>query len=202
MTLNLPPCSRKSQQSSFPLKLISCSGYGYKVRFVEDLGNIHNDLAASLQWAIDEIHAIQKAARSGKPIAKPLWPLIILRTPKGFSGPKSLHGEYIEGSYRSHGVPLPEANHDDEEFEILKQWLESYKPQELFNQDGQPNPEMLSILPPDGSNRMGQRKETFMAYQPLDLPEWRKYTVKKGTQDSCMASIGEYLHDVIERYVT
>ncbi|KIJ44413.1 hypothetical protein M422DRAFT_228537 [Sphaerobolus stellatus SS14] len=174
------------------------TGYGYQVRFVKDLANLDNDLAASLQWAIDEIHIIQKAARSGNPIVKPRWPLIVLRTPKGLSGPKEVHGQYIEGSFNSHGVPLPKANKDDEEFAVLKTWLESYKPRELFDADGKPRPEINTIIPDDPSLRMGQRKETFDDYQPLDVPDWNKYTVKKDGQDSCMERIGEFLHDVIE----
>lgn len=158
-------------------------------------------MAASLQWALDEIRTIQKAARSNKPIVKPRWPLIILRTPKGMSGPKELHGEYIEGSFQSHGVPLPNANHDDTEFKTLTEWLESYKPRELFDKEGKPNPAMLTILPEEQGRRMGQRKECFANYQPLVVPDWSKYTVKKATQDSCMDRIGEYLHDVIEKYV-
>ncbi|KIJ25684.1 hypothetical protein M422DRAFT_55874 [Sphaerobolus stellatus SS14] len=154
------------------------TGYGYKVRFVEDLANLDNDLAASLQWAVDEIRAIQKAARSGNPIIKPRWPLIVLRTPKDLSGPKHLRGQFIEGSFNSHGVPLLNANKDDEEFA--------------------PRPEINTIIPEDASLRMGQRKETYNGYQPLDVPDWKKYTVKKGTQDSCMERIGEFLHDVIE----
>jgi xylulose-5-phosphate/fructose-6-phosphate phosphoketolase len=177
------------------------SGYGYKVRIVSDLRNIDCDLAASLDWALSEIHAIQHAARSGKPISKPRWPLIILRTPKGMSGPKQLHGEYIEGSFHSHGVPLPEANHDDEQFGVLKGWLESYRPKELFDNEGKPRKEMMAIVPAEEAKRMGQRKECYAAYVPLDVPAWKNYAVKKGTQDSCMTRIGEYLHDVIEQYV-
>ena len=75
------------------------TGYGYQVRIVEDLDDIDADLYNSMNWAIDEIRKIQKAARSGKPIMKPRWPVLIMRTPKGWSGPKTVHGEIIEGSY-------------------------------------------------------------------------------------------------------
>lgn len=102
------------------------AGYGYQVRFVEDLPHIDEDMAASLQWALGEIHKIQDAARNGRPIVKPRWPVLILRTPKGWSGPKEIHGEFIEGSFHAHQVPLPKAKTDKEELQALQAWLESY----------------------------------------------------------------------------
>jgi xylulose-5-phosphate/fructose-6-phosphate phosphoketolase len=96
------------------------TGYGYQVRIIEDLPNIDNDLAASMDWALSEIKKIQHAARSGNPVIKPRWPMLVLRTPKGLSGPKEIHGEYIEGSFRSHQVPLPAAKTSVEELEALQ----------------------------------------------------------------------------------
>jgi xylulose-5-phosphate/fructose-6-phosphate phosphoketolase len=92
-----------------------------------------------MDWALSEIKKIQDAARSGKPIIKPRWPMLVLRTPKGLSGPKQIHGEYIEGSFRSHQVPLPAAKTSAEELQALENWLSSYNPQELFTKDGAPN---------------------------------------------------------------
>ncbi|KAF8502562.1 D-xylulose 5-phosphate/D-fructose 6-phosphate phosphoketolase [Hysterangium stoloniferum] len=185
------------------LELVSMfSGYGYQVRFVEDLNNLDNDMAASLQWALDEIKAIQKAARGRNPIIKPRWPLIILRTPKGMSGPKECDGEFIEGSFRSHGIPLPSPSTSTSQLAILAAWLDSYHPRELFDNAGKPVPEMLTILPEKEDKRMGQRRECFMAYQPLVVPKWEKYAIKKGTQASCMEIIGELLRDVIAKNPT
>ena len=96
------------------------TGYGYKPRFVEDLNDIDSDLGASMEWALSEIKSIQKAARSGKPIMKPRWPVIILRTPKGWTGPKKVHGEFVEGSFRAHQVPLMKAKADKEELGQLQ----------------------------------------------------------------------------------
>ncbi|KAI0041191.1 phosphoketolase [Auriscalpium vulgare] len=175
------------------------SGYGYQVRFVEDLENIDQDLAASMEWAIAEIHKIQKAARSGNPIVKPRWPVLILRTPKGWGGPKSFRGEFIEGSFHSHQVPLPEAKNDPEQLSALGQWLNSYKPGELFDKDGVPVDEILSVIPDDDAKKLGQRKESNAAYVPLDIPDWKNMVVEKGTQASCMKVVGEFLHDVVER---
>ncbi|KAF8514034.1 D-xylulose 5-phosphate/D-fructose 6-phosphate phosphoketolase [Gautieria morchelliformis] len=174
------------------------SGYGYQVRFVEDLEHIDNDMAASMQWALSEIKRIQKAARSGSPIVKPRWPVLILRTPKGWTGPKQLHGEFIEGSFNSHGIPLPNAATDDKEFELLSRWLESYNPSELFDKNGRPRDEILSIIPKK-DRRMGQTKVSFEGYVPLDVPDWKNFVVKKGTQASCMLRVGEFLHDVIAK---
>lgn len=118
------------------------TGYGYQVRIVEygaapsthdhDVA-INYDMAASMEWAYQEIRKIQTAARSGKPITKPRWPVIIMRTPKGWSGPVKSEGNAIEGSWRAHQVPLPAAVKSEDEFKLLVEWLESYHPKELFN---------------------------------------------------------------------
>lgn len=86
------------------------TGYGYQCRIVEDLEDIDHDMATSMQWALDEIHKIQKAARSGSPIFKPRWPVIIMRTPKGWGGPKIVDGEFVEGSFHAHQVPRKQAS--------------------------------------------------------------------------------------------
>ncbi|THG98190.1 hypothetical protein EW026_g3949 [Hermanssonia centrifuga] len=174
-------------------------GYGYQVRFVEDLENIDQDLAASMAWALDEIHKIQKAARDGNPIIKPRWPVLILRTPKGWGGPKKVHGEFIEGSFHAHQVPLTEAKTDPEERKALQKWLTSYDPCELFGTTGEPNQEILSIIPEENHLKLGQKKEAYAAYTPLDVPAWEHMGVEKGTQASCMKVVGEYLHDVIKQ---
>lgn len=177
--------------------LSNASGYGYQVRIVSDLPNIDNDLAASFDWALKEIRSIQSAARSGKPILKPRWPVIILRTPKGLSGPKSVHGQVIEGSFRSHQVPLPLAKTSAEELDILSEWLKSYKPKELFNSDGAPVDDILKLIPERNDKKLGQRHEAYLAYTPLQVPEWRSLAVERGTQESCMQRVGQFLRDVI-----
>ncbi|KAI9061053.1 phosphoketolase [Trametes sanguinea] len=174
------------------------TGYGYQVRIVEDLDHIDEDLAASMEWALGEIKKIQTAARSGKPIVKPRWPVLILRTPKGWSGPKELHGEYIEGSFRAHQVPLPEAKTDANERKMLQEWLTSYGPKELFGDAGVPNDAILSLVPEEESKRLGMREEAYKAYTPLDVPEWRKFAVEKGTDQSCMKITGELLDAVVQ----
>ncbi|KAG6919201.1 hypothetical protein DXG01_008499 [Tephrocybe rancida] len=173
------------------------TGYGYHVRIVEDLENIHNDLAASFEWAVSEIRKIQKAARSGSPIVKPRWPMIVLRTPKGWTGPKTLRGEFIEGSFRSHQVPLPEAKTNPEELEMLQKWLESYRPDELFTKEGRPVDAILDVIP-EASKKLGLRDEAYKNYKPINTPNWRKFTFNVGEEESCMKAIGRFLKEVVE----
>ncbi|KAI6157830.1 XFP N-terminal domain-containing protein [Pisolithus tinctorius] len=180
-------------------------GYGYQPRIVKNMEDIDKDLAASMEWALKEIARIQQAARSGKPIIKPRWPVIILRTPKGFTGPKELHGEYIEGSYRSHQVPLPNAKTDEGELKMLESWLSSYGPRQLFciggdkdTSDGAPYPDLLQIVPENRDKRLGMRKEAYAAYQPLKVPAWSTFGVQKQSQASCMKTVGEFLKHVVK----
>lgn len=178
-----------------------CSGYGYQVRIIEDVPNIDNDLAASMEWALAEIKKIQAAARSGKPIVKPRWPVLILRTPKGLGGPKEYNGELIEGSFHSHQVPFPGAKTSAGELAGLQTWLKSYRPNELFTAEGVPVPEVLSIIPQAAEKRLGQKAESYKAFQPLQVPEWSQFCVKQGTQESCMKAIGRLLKVVVKECV-
>ncbi|KAJ9261612.1 hypothetical protein DTO212C5_8255 [Paecilomyces variotii] len=175
------------------------TGYGYQVRIVEDLDNIDADLQSSMVWALNEIRKIQKAARSGQPITKPRWPLLILRTPKGWSGPKSIHGKIVEGSFNAHQVPLPKAKKDKEELQALQSWLSSYGARELFTEKGEPIDEVLSIIPTDNEKKLGQRKEAYRDYKPADLPDWKDFGVQKGSQESSMNVTGKFLDEVFMR---
>ena len=118
---------------------------------------------------------------------------------QGWSGPKELHGEYIEGSFRAHQVPLPEAKTDDNERKMLQQWLRAYNPKELFGDNGVPNDAILSVIPEEESKRLGMREEAYKAYTPLDVPEWRQFAVEKGTDQSCMKITGELLDAVVQQ---
>ncbi|KAF7327423.1 putative phosphoketolase [Mycena kentingensis (nom. inval.)] len=173
------------------------TGYGYQARIIENVESLDHDLAASFDWALAEIKAIQTAARSGNPIVKPRWPVLILRTPKGLGGPKDFHGEFIEGSFHSHQVPLPNAKSVLEERVALQAWLKSYKPEELFTAEGSPIAEVLANIPESAEKRLGQRKECFRAYAAIDVPEWQQFCVEKGSQDSCMKAVGRLLRDVV-----
>lgn len=174
------------------------TGYGYQPRIVDDLNDIDADLNNSMEWALGEIRKIQKAARSGKPIMKPRWPVLILRTPKGWSGPKKVHGEFVEGSFHAHQVPLPAAKTDKEELQQLQKWLQSYKPEELFKDDGDVVDEIKTVLPPNPAKRLGQRKEVYDSYQGVQPIDWRKFAVEKGASESCMKITGKLLAQVIQ----
>lgn len=173
------------------------SGYGYQCRIVEDLENINDDLHNSLTWALAEVKKIQGAARSGNPIAKPRWPMIVLRTPKGWGGPKKIDGKLIEGSFHSHQVPIPKAMSDETQLKALKDWLASYHVGEVIK-DGNPSDEILSIMPKDDSKKLGQVKVAYDPYKAPNLPDWRDCTVEKGTEQSCMQITGNYLDKVFQ----
>lgn len=173
------------------------TGYGYQCRFVEDLEDIDTDMSLSMNWALDEIHKIQKAARSGKPIMKPRWPVLIMRTPKGWGAPKKVHGQFIEGSFRAHQVPLTAAKTDQSELKQLQEWLEGYKLDELLTEDGGVVKAISDIIPADEGKRLGQQIITYGSHEVLEIPDWKKYGVKKGSQASCMQTIGEFLDQIL-----
>lgn len=174
------------------------TGYGYQPRVVDDLDDIDADLNNSLEWALGEIKRIQTAARSGKPILKPRWPVLIMRTPKGWSGPKKVKGEFVEGSFKAHQVPLAAAKTDPDELKQLQEWLTSYKPEELFDSDGKPIAELLDIIPEKPERRLGQKKEAYATYKGIKNIDWRKHTVKKGSSESCMQRVGHLLESVVQ----
>ncbi|KAJ5047483.1 uncharacterized protein L3040_003307 [Drepanopeziza brunnea f. sp. 'multigermtubi'] len=173
------------------------TGLGYQCRFVEDLEDIDRDLATSFQWALDEIRKIQKAARSGKPIMKPRWPVIIMRTPKGWSGPKKVDGEFVEGSFHSHQVPLMAAKTNKGQLADLQKWLLSYGPAKLFTETGDVTDSIKSVIPAESSKKLGQRAETYKSHEPLKVPDWKKFGVEKGSEESCMKAIGDLIDQAL-----
>lgn len=156
------------------------TGYGYQPRFVEDLEDIDTDMGNSMNWALGEIKRIQKAARSGKPILKPRWPVIIMRTPKGWTGPRKVHGEFVEGSFKSHQVPLMKAKSDKSELGQLQEWLSSYVPHEIFTKEGGVDDIITSIIPKADGKKLGQQIDTYGSHEVLKLQDWRKYSFQKG----------------------
>jgi xylulose-5-phosphate/fructose-6-phosphate phosphoketolase len=174
------------------------SGYGYQVYIVEATeGNAL--LAQALEAAYTEIRAIQHAARNGQPLARPSWPLIILRSPKGWTGIKTLHGKAIEGSHRSHQVPGSDLKTNSVSLEAVESWLRSYHPEELFDEYGQPMPDILACCPGE-RRRMGTNQHTFGGHmlKDLALPDLARYEIP--SQDKPSSNIeptGHYLKDVI-----
>ena len=175
-------------------------GSGYLPYYVEgnDPKYMHKRMADVLDEVIEKIQDI-KYKKSSK---RPRWPIIILRTPKGWTGPKEVEGKVIEGTFRSHQVPISITEHP-EELELLEQWLKSYKPEELFDKNGTLIKE-LQELPPKGNKRMGSNPHTNggKLLQELNLPDFRKYGVKVTkhglplAQD--MIELGKYIKEIIE----
>ncbi|KAF3076588.1 hypothetical protein CFAM422_001129 [Trichoderma lentiforme] len=174
------------------------SGYGYQVCIVEDLDLIDVELHTALFWALSEIKKIQEAARNGSPITKPRWPMIILRTPKGWTGPRTVDNEIIEGSFRAHQVPVAKANKDEDHLQILQDWLKSYEVHQLLA-DGKPSHDVLDILPPEEYKRLGQLKVVYDCYRGLDLPDWTPHAAEKLDQASSMQQSGKFLDDVARK---
>jgi xylulose-5-phosphate/fructose-6-phosphate phosphoketolase len=156
------------------------TGYGYRPYFVE--GNepepMHQATAETLETVVNEIRAIQKDARENGFRQRPLWPMIVMVTPKGWTGPKVVDGVQIEGTFRAHQVPLTELATKPDHIRILEQWMKSYRPEELFDDDGRPVPE-LSELAPKGQRRMSANPNANggLLLQDLKMPDFRTYGV-------------------------
>ena len=131
-------------------------GYGYEPRILEgdDPVRMHQAMAATLEDMLAEIRAIQERARRQEKVERPRWPLLILRTPKGWTGPKEVDGKPVEGTWRAHQVPISDVTENPDHLEILENWLRSYKPETLFDKDGHFRPD-LAALAPTGDRRMG-----------------------------------------------
>ena len=181
-------------------------GYGYRPITVagEDPLIVHQELAAALDEAFDDIAAIQQAARNGATTGRPVWPMIVLRTPKGWTGPKEVDGQHVEGTWRSHQVPLAETRDNPSHREQLEEWMRSYRPAELFDEHGALRPE-LRALAPRGDRRMSASPHANggLLLHDLDLPDFRDYAVPvprpaSATHEATRV-LGSFLRDVITR---
>ncbi|MCS6776826.1 MAG: phosphoketolase family protein [Chloroherpetonaceae bacterium] len=181
-------------------------GYGHHPYFVEgeDPEVLHPWMAATLDVVIEEIHTIQREARENGKRERPQWPMIVLRTPKGWTGPREVDGKPNEGSWRSHQVPLSGLAKNPEHLAQLEAWLKSYHPEELFDAQGRLRPE-LAALAPQGERRMGANPHANggILLRDLKLPDFRDYAVdvpRPGTTYAEATRImGAYLRDVIRR---
>ncbi len=179
-------------------------GYGYAPRFVEgdEPQVMHRLMASTLDEVIEAIHAIQQRARREGDCKRPLWPMIVLKTPKGWTGPKEVSGKKVEGSWRSHQVPLADARENAAQLRQLEQWLKSYRPQELFDPDGGPVAEIRAIAP-SGPRRMGANPHANggLLLKDLRLPDFRDYAVAVPRPGAVEAEatrvLGQYLRDVM-----
>jgi xylulose-5-phosphate/fructose-6-phosphate phosphoketolase len=181
-------------------------GYGYQPYFVEgaDPKAVHQFMAATLDKVMDEIRAIQERARSGGSAIRPRWPMIILRTPKGWTCPKEVDGLKLEGTWRAHQVPFAELASKPEHIRILEQWMQSYRPQEVFDGNGSLKPE-LAALAPAGERRMGANPHANggSLLHDLKLPDYRDYALAVpqpgGVLGEATRRLGDYLRDVMQR---
>jgi xylulose-5-phosphate/fructose-6-phosphate phosphoketolase len=181
-------------------------GYGWTPYFVEgdEPERMHQLMAATLDEVVGEIRRIQSNARDNGDITRPRWPMIVLNSPKGWTGPKTIDGKQVEGSFRSHQVPLLVDKTCPDNVAILEEWLKSYKPEELFDASGALLPE-LAKLAPTGARRMGANPHAngggFL--RELDLPDFRQYALeiehRSAATEGNMHAAGPYLRDVIAR---
>jgi xylulose-5-phosphate/fructose-6-phosphate phosphoketolase len=190
-------------------------GYGYEPHFVvgDDPAAVHQELAATLDAALDTIAAIQHDARdpassprpgAGSRATRPTWPMIVLRTPKGWTGPKEVDGLPVEGTWRAHQVPLAETRTNAKHREQLEQWMRSYRPEELFDEAGQLIAE-LQALAPQGQQRMSASPHANggLLLRDLAMPDFRGYAVpvERPAAEFSEATrvLGTFLRDIITR---
>jgi len=178
-------------------------GYGYKPYLVagDEPAAMHRLMAATLDQAFDDIAAIQNAARHGGATSRPIWPMIIMKTPKGWTGPKEVDGLKTEGFWRSHQVPIADMSKPGH-VALLESWMKSYRPQELFDENGAPKPE-ITALAPQGDRRMSANPHANggLLLRPLELPDIADYAVdigRPGERDAeATAVMAQYLRDVL-----
>ena len=182
-------------------------GYGWRPRIVrsgldEPTESAHQRFAAALDESLDEIRAIQATARSGESLTRPTWPMLILDSPKGWTGPRAVDGLQVEGTWRAHQVPVGAAREDAEHRAILETWLQSYRPEELFDEHGTLVP-AVRRLAPDGEHRMSANPNANggTLLHDLALPDFRDYAarVERPGVSSSEATrvLGRFLRDVI-----
>ena len=181
-------------------------GYGYEPHLVagEDPATLHPLMARTFDRVFSEIANIQRRAREGRETARPRWPMIILETPKGWTGPKEVDGVPIEGTFRAHQVPLAQLAEKPAHLQLLESWMKSYRPEELFDAEGRPVPE-LAALAPKGDRRLGANPHANggLLLKELELPDFRDYAVAVprpgGERAEATRVAGAFLRDVMKR---
>ena len=181
-------------------------GYGHRPLLVEgdEPTSVHQQLAAALDDALDDIAEIQRRARSGGDAStRPRWPMIVLRTPKGWTGPAEVDGLPVEGTWRAHQVPLSEVRTNPAHLALLETWMRSYRPEELFGADGSPRSDVLALAP-RGPRRMGANPHANggLLLRDLELPDFRDYAVDVDTPGTTISEptrvLGTFLRDVVQ----
>ncbi|HEX3183804.1 MAG TPA: phosphoketolase family protein [Pyrinomonadaceae bacterium] len=180
-------------------------GYGYTPLFVEgsDAASMHQAMAATLDHCVHFIQTAQREARSSGTATRPRWPMIVLRTPKGWTGPPEVDGHKVEGLWRAHQVPLSGVKKNPEHLQLLEQWMRGYKPEDLFDNEGRPVAE-LEELTPTGNRRMGSNTHANggLLKKQLRLPDYRNYAVQFDKPGSIEVEntrpLGKFLRDVMK----
>jgi xylulose-5-phosphate/fructose-6-phosphate phosphoketolase len=181
-------------------------GYGYTPHFVEgeEPEKMHQLMASTLETVIEEIQSIKAVATGNGHTERPLWPMIILRSPKGWTGPKEVDGKKTEGFWRSHQVPMGEMHENPAHVKLLEEWMQSYRPEELFDSNGRLKPE-LGELAPTGNRRMGANPHANggLLLKDLRLPDFCDYAVEVSSPGTVNAEatrvMGQFLRDVMQR---
>jgi xylulose-5-phosphate/fructose-6-phosphate phosphoketolase len=181
-------------------------GYGHRPYFVEgdDPANMHQRMAAVLDEVLDEVQRLRQRARDGRDGLAPAWPMIVLRTPKGWTGPKVVDGLPVEGTFRSHQVPLSDVRHNLDHLRQLDEWLRSYRPEELFAEDGAIRAE-IAELAPSPALRMSASRHTNggVLLRELDRPDFRDFAVEVNepgkTRAEATRVLGDYLRALIDK---
>jgi xylulose-5-phosphate/fructose-6-phosphate phosphoketolase len=179
-------------------------GHGYEPHFVEgdEPGKLHREMAATLDRVMDRIREIQSAARSGRSSSRPIWPVIVMRTPKGWTGPREVDGVPVENTWRSHQVPLSGLASNPAHLKQLEQWMRSYRAEELFDANGRLLPE-LAALAPVGTARMSANPHANggTLLRELRMPDFREHAVKVTQPGAVTAEAtrvcGKLLRDVM-----
>ncbi|HZR04153.1 MAG TPA: phosphoketolase family protein [Burkholderiales bacterium] len=179
-------------------------GYGYEPHYVEgdEPAPMHQTMAQTLDRVIASIRSIQQQARASDTVRRPRWPMIVLRSPKGWTGPKAIDGHKVEGFWRSHQVPLPRVREDPAQLKQLEAWLHGYRPEELFDELGRLRPEFRAVAP-TGKRRMSANPHANggLLRKQLQLPEIRAYAVdvqQPGVAEAQSTQrLGQYLRDVM-----
>jgi len=176
-------------------------GCGYKPYFVS--GSIPMDMHKKMAITLDKVIKDIKNIKKGNSVKRPIWPMIILRTPKGWTGPNIVDGKVIEGTFRAHQIPLLVDEEHKKNLNILEKWLKSYRPEELFDSSGKLNKEIRQIIP-KGNKRMGMNPHANggLLLEELRTPDFKKYAINVPYPGSIMKSdmteLGKYLRDVLE----
>lgn len=180
-------------------------GYGYTPYVVagSNLDEMHQAMAGTVETCVQQILKFQKEARDSGKALRPRWPMIILRSPKGWTAPRKVEGHYLEGFWRAHQVPLPKVHDDPEQMKILESWMRSYEPEKLFSKEGKLVPELRELAPPAGK-RMSENPITNggSLLKPLRLAPFKNWEIKIDkpgvTNAPSMANFGDFLTEIVK----